>query len=242
MSSHSQGTGSNAGDRVSSPTTHLQQQNSDQEHLLAQQLARTLTTVQLQPSCVHNHLTGGAAEEGRYCWVCFATDEDDELAEWVQPCNCIGTIRWVHQSCLQRWVDEKQKGNSMRRVTCPQCQTEYIIAFPAMGTVIGIMEGVDTMIKRLSPFLAAGILVGSLYWTAVTYGAVTVLQVVGHQDGLEMMEKSDPLVLLIGLPAIPVGLVLGRMVRWEDMILRFIQNRQGLARKFPLLSLILPLP
>lgn len=182
------------------------------------------------------------AEDGRYCWVCFATDEDDELADWVQPCNCIGTIRWVHQSCLQRWVDEKQKGNSMRRVACPQCQTEYIIVFPDMGAALGIMEGIDALIKRLSPFLAAGIMVGSLYWTAVTYGAVTVMQVVGHEDGLEMMEKADPLVLLIGLPAIPVGLVLGRMVRWEDMVLRLIQNRQGLARKFPLLSLILPLP
>lgn len=32
---------------------------------------------------------------GRYCWVCFATDEDDENAEWVQPCNCRGTTKWV---------------------------------------------------------------------------------------------------------------------------------------------------
>lgn len=119
-----------------------------------------------------------AIDDGRYCWVCFATDEDDELAEWVQPCNCTGTIRWVHQSCLQRWVDEKQKGNSMRRVTCPQCQTEYIIVYPAMSYSVQLMERFDTMIKCLSPFLAAGILVGSLYWTAVTYGAVTVLQVI----------------------------------------------------------------
>lgn len=56
------------------------------------------------------------------------------------------------------------------------------------------------------------------------------------------MENADPLVLLVGLPAIPVGLILGRMIRWEDMILRFIQNRQRAARKFSLLSLILPLP
>lgn len=221
---------------------------------LAHQLALTWAGVQPQPQQQppsDASLPAGppadipmttASDDSRYCWVCFATDEDDELAEWVQPCNCLGTIRWVHQSCLQRWVDEKQKGNSMRRVACPQCQTEYIIVFPAMGTVIAIMEGIDALLKRLSPFLAAGIMVGSLYWTAVTYGAVTVMQVVGHEDGLEMMEKADPLVLLIGLPAIPVGLVLGRMVRWEDMILRVIQNRQGLARKFPLLSLILPLP
>jgi len=139
-------------------------------------------------------------------------------------------------------VDEKQKGNSFRRVNCPQCQTEYIIVFPAMGTLIGVLEGIDTMVKKLSPFLAASVMVGSLYWTAVTYGAITVLQVLGHKEGLLVMENSEPLVLLIGLPAIPVALIMGRMIRWDDMILRFIQNRPSSARKFPLLSLVLPFP
>jgi len=181
-------------------------------------------------------------DEGRCCWVCFATNDDDALAEWVQPCKCSGTTRWVHQQCLQRWVDEKQKGNSFRRVNCPQCQTEYIIVFPTVGTLIGVLEGIDTMVKKLSPFLAASVMVGSLYWTAVTYGAITVLQVIGHKEGLLVMENSDPLVLLIGLPAIPVALIMGRMIRWDDMILRFIQNRPSSARKFPLLSLVLPFP
>lgn len=117
-------------------------------------------------------------DDGRYCWVCFATDEDDKLAAWVQPCKCSGTTKWVHQSCLQRWVDEKQKGNAFKRVNCPQCRTEYIIVFPEMGTFVSILEGIDSIIKRLSPFLAAGVIVGSLYWTAVTYGAVTVLTLI----------------------------------------------------------------
>ena len=47
----------------------------------------------------------------RSCWVCFATDEDDRTAEWVRPCRCRGSTKWVHQACLQRWVDEKQRGN-----------------------------------------------------------------------------------------------------------------------------------
>lgn len=118
--------------------------------------------------------TQKSTEDGRYCWVCFATDEDDTMAAWVQPCKCSGTTKWVHQSCLQRWVDEKQKGNAFKRVNCPQCRTEYIIVFPEMGTFVSILEGIDSLIKRLSPFLAAGVIVGSLYWTAVTYGAVTV--------------------------------------------------------------------
>jgi len=49
--------------------------------------------------------------------------------------------------------------------------------FPQMGKFGGALEAMDNLIKRLSPFLAAGFFVGSLYWTAVTYGAVTFLQV-----------------------------------------------------------------
>lgn len=177
----------------------------------------------------------------RYCWVCFATDEDDKLAPWVQPCNCRGATKWVHQSCLQRWVDEKQKGNTFKRVSCPQCQSEYIIVLPSMGTLANVLEGIDTMIKRISPFLTAGVIVGSFYWMAVTYGAVTVLQTVGYEEGLALMERAEPIVLLIGLPAIPVGLILGRMIRWEEFVLRFLQTKSFSVRKFPMLNLLLPI-
>lgn len=71
----------------------------------------------------------------RYCWVCFATDEDDATAPWVKPCHCRGTAKWVHQRCIQRWVDEKQKGRSGAHVSCPQCNTEYIIVYPNMGKI-----------------------------------------------------------------------------------------------------------
>lgn len=69
----------------------------------------------------------------RHCWVCFATERDDHNAEWVSPCRCKGCTKWIHQSCLQRWLDEKQKGNSEETVNCPQCGTEYNVIFPSMG-------------------------------------------------------------------------------------------------------------
>lgn len=188
-------------------------------------------------------INSGPAQEGdeRYCWVCFATDEDDKLAPWVQPCNCRGATKWVHQSCLQRWVDEKQKGNTFKRVSCPQCQSEYIIVLPSMGALANVLEGIDTLIKRISPFLTAGVIVGSIYWTAVTYGAVTVLQTVGYDEGIALMQRAEPIVLLIGLPMVPVGLILGRMIRWEEFVLRFLQTKSFNVRKFPMLSLLLPI-
>jgi len=175
----------------------------------------------------------------RYCWVCFATDEDDLTAQWVKPCRCRGTTKWVHQACIQRWIDEKQKGNATAKVSCPQCNTEYCIFYPrqGIGSLVVLMDSVDALISKVCPFVAAGIVVGSIYWTAVTYGAVTVMQVTGHKEGLSIMEQADPLVLLVGLPTIPVVLILGKMIRWEDQALRFIRKHSW---KIPLLRHILP--
>ncbi|XP_071483348.1 E3 ubiquitin-protein ligase MARCHF5-like [Diadema antillarum] len=176
-------------------------------------------------------------DDKRTCWVCFATIEDDHSAEWVRPCRCRGTTKWVHQMCLQRWIDEKQRGNSMAKVTCPQCNAEYSITYPELGPIVFILDAVDRFIFKVCPFAAGGIVVGSVYWTAVTYGAVTVMQVLGHKEGLDVMERADPLFLLIGLPTIPVMLILGKMVRWEDYVLRLWRKH---SPKLPFWNYLFP--
>jgi E3 ubiquitin-protein ligase MARCH5 len=40
-----------------------------------------------------------------------------------------------------------------------------------------MLDAVVSVIYKVCPFVAAGIVVGSVYWTAVTYGAITVMQV-----------------------------------------------------------------
>ncbi|XP_062410725.1 E3 ubiquitin-protein ligase MARCHF5 isoform X1 [Sardina pilchardus] len=182
----------------------------------------------------------------KHCWVCFATEREDRVAEWVSPCRCRGCTKWIHQNCLQRWLDEKQKGNGGGAVSCPQCGTEYRIVFPKMGPLVYFLQQADRALSRASPFAAAGVVVGTVYWSAVTYGAVTVmqlfaLQVVGHKKGLDVMERADPLFLLMGLPTIPVMLVLGKMIRWEDYVVRLWQRHSaklnglvpGLGRTLP---------
>jgi hypothetical protein len=46
-----------------------------------------------------------------------------------------------------------------------------------IGPVVYVLDLADRLISKACPFAAAGIMVGSIYWTAVTYGAVTVMQV-----------------------------------------------------------------
>ncbi|XP_035519994.1 E3 ubiquitin-protein ligase MARCH5 isoform X3 [Morone saxatilis] len=103
--------------------------------------------------------------------------------------------------------------------------------------VVYVLDLADRLISKAGPFAAAGIMVGSIYWTAVTYGAVTVMQVVGHKEGLDVMERADPLFLLIGLPTIPVMLILGKMIRWEDYVLRLWRKY---SNKLQILNSIFP--
>jgi len=184
-----------------------------------------------------NNIPPRSSLPGKHCWVCFATDEDDFSACWVSPCRCRGTAKWVHQECLQRWVDEKQQGSSGVKVACPQCNTEYIIVYPKQGPLVYTLDLIERILNRFCPFLAGGILVGSVYWTAVTYGAVTIMQILGHKEGLSVMEKADPLFLLIGLPTIPIVLILGRMIRWEEAVLKFWRKHSS---KLPLMNYLFP--
>ena len=45
------------------------------------------------------------------------------------------------------------------------------------GPLVYVMDVADKVICKLCPFVAGGIFLGSVYWTAVTYGAVTIMQV-----------------------------------------------------------------
>lgn len=45
------------------------------------------------------------------------------------------------------------------------------------GPVVFILEKCDKIVNMVCPFLAGSVIVGSLWWTAVTYGAITVMQV-----------------------------------------------------------------
>ena len=115
---------------------------------------------------------------------------------------------------------------------CPQCNTQYLIDYPPLGIFLTLIEQVDGFFNRISPLATAGMLVGSLYWSAVTFGAVTLFQVLGQKTGLRIVEESDPLVLLIGLPTIPLTLIVAKMIRWQDYVLRAWRHLTPIMTKY----------
>lgn len=73
----------------------------------------TKFTDQKQPS----NFDSNADEESKLCRICYDDTVDSEL---ISPCKCSGSIKWVHQSCLKKWV------NTSKKDICPQCKFKYI--------------------------------------------------------------------------------------------------------------------
>ena len=54
------------------------------------------------------------------CRICF---EEDDPSNMIYPCKCNGTIKWVHKTCLDQWVDINPSVNGK----CLQCNYTYKI-------------------------------------------------------------------------------------------------------------------
>ncbi|XP_043656800.1 E3 ubiquitin-protein ligase MARCHF5 [Drosophila teissieri] len=179
-------------------------------------------------------------ETERCCWICLVTDKEDGRLAWVNPCPCRGTSKWVHESCLFHWIDEKiRKESDLETVSCPQCQTQYNIIYPKLGIFASALELMNSLIlRRLYKCLAPVFTWVCLYWLAITFGASTYMQIGGHTHRVHhVIRAKDPLVILIGFPLIPFGLILGRMIPWDDFVLRFIRKCCLMMRNFATMCL-----
>ncbi|KAH8387613.1 hypothetical protein KR093_008154, partial [Drosophila rubida] len=168
--------------------------------------------------------------EERMCWICLNTDEEATMrhqhsSDWLQPCRCRGTNKWVHESCLSRWIDEKQQLNPDVPVTCPQCHTEYIIVMPPVCRFDAILERVEKTYGLLCPSILMGMLATVVYIATLSYGALTMHQIAGYERSLQMM-KEDPTLLMIVLPSVPAALLLLRRIDWDSWLVRWLRRRQ----------------
>ena len=53
------------------------------------------------------------------CRICHCEESSEDYL--ISPCYCTGTLRYVHQACLQQWL----KSNGMK--SCELCKFEFIM-------------------------------------------------------------------------------------------------------------------
>ena len=53
------------------------------------------------------------------CRICY--EEDESLSDFLFPCKCNGSIKWVHEKCIKEWITISGKNY------CPQCKYTYVV-------------------------------------------------------------------------------------------------------------------
>ncbi|KAL1495635.1 hypothetical protein AB1Y20_016502 [Prymnesium parvum] len=55
------------------------------------------------------------------CYICYETGDADN--PMISPCQCAGSVKYVHVSCLSRWI--QPEGTSTVNTNCPVCKSRY---------------------------------------------------------------------------------------------------------------------
>ena len=84
--------------------------------------------------------------------------------------------------------------------------------------VINVLDQFDRSLTRLSP-IALGVLgTASAYYIAFSYGVGVVVLVLGKEEATRLFGNAanTPLLVLVGVPLIPVGLVALEASNFEE--------------------------
>jgi len=55
------------------------------------------------------------------CYICY--EEGEVNNPLINPCQCAGSVKYVHLNCLQRWI--QPEGSSAVNTHCPVCKARY---------------------------------------------------------------------------------------------------------------------
>eukprot|EP00286_Rhodomonas_abbreviata_P017618 CAMPEP_0181316530 /NCGR_PEP_ID=MMETSP1101-20121128/15945_1 /TAXON_ID=46948 /ORGANISM="Rhodomonas abbreviata, Strain Caron Lab Isolate" /LENGTH=402 /DNA_ID=CAMNT_0023423785 /DNA_START=174 /DNA_END=1382 /DNA_ORIENTATION=- len=96
---------------------------------------------------------GGESE--KQCRICHSCD----VGEFISPCLCKGSGRWVHRKCLQEWRVKSSRPDSYH--TCELCQHQYTVT--CAGWAQALCHDV-VQIALTTLLLLAAIAAGAVVW------------------------------------------------------------------------------
>ena len=81
------------------------------------------------------HLFSKIEKKNKICRICYIQEEDPENNPLVQPCNCDGSLKFIHLQCLSQWIQthscEKLETNNncsiylIKPIECELCKSKF---------------------------------------------------------------------------------------------------------------------
>ena len=71
----------------------------------------------------NNTIINGTVDDERECRICL--EKEDAENKLISPCNCNGTSKYVHDTCLKKWRYINRDNDAF--IKCRECNANYII-------------------------------------------------------------------------------------------------------------------
>lgn len=159
-------------------------------------------------------------EEDKVCWICLSTsDTQSQLVGenvgntpviqhriWVNPCMCRGSLKYVHEKCLLKWISAKTGQGA--RAKCPACNYVYIVECEK-SLYLKTIEFFDSMLYSPSIYMNMATLYMSIYALVSLYGLDFFMIIYGLEETFERLISSNwDWETLIYIPIIPLPLLM----------------------------------
>ncbi|KAG8340752.1 RING variant domain [Trypanosoma vivax] len=164
-------------------------------------------------------------EEERVCRICH--DEDDE--KLISPCECTGSVRWVHRSCLDKWRIESMDRNVENVNNCEICKKPFSVNISAGVLLWGAFLNISLILLLIA--VGVGMFVLISYAMRLSIGEMTC-RAPWHQVAYNTTFSFDGMILtlfthlvLTALAAFAYALVYGRWHMRAETILYVLEHQ-----------------
>lgn len=159
------------------------------------------------------------------CWICLSLDE----SEFVRPCLCKGSTKYVHKKCFLKYLENK----SLKNLKCSFCKKKYMLKAEEIP-FIPSYELLRRLNALFSNFVFIVVILTLVYSILFIYGFSVLLAFVGKKYLLAYLRESNMLNLYFA--EIPFNFIrLGYICPVLPVIL--LMTRQ---RKFSLVFNLVP--
>lgn len=76
---------------------------------------------------------GETVKNEKSCRICYGEEEDEIEDPLIEPCNCTGSVSYIHLSCAKAWINEELtqditndvKSYCWERISCELCNSNF---------------------------------------------------------------------------------------------------------------------
>lgn len=127
-------------------------------------------------------------ENGIVCRVCYEPD-NEEKGILINPCICTGTCKYIHESCLKKWIENNCAANKIK-AECEICKYQYHMKF------FTYLKFSKPKVCKLVKSIAGGFLVSAVILCLIL---TVIYVVVSSLSPLSESSKKNFIVILVSI-------------------------------------------